>query len=208
MAGTPAEEGMKTVLLLLCKGVQVYEAAAFHDVLGWPEESGRGPVRVVTVGSEQEVRAAFGMRLIPDMPISQVKARDCDALAVPGGFEAYGFYEDAFSLPGADLIRQFEQAKKLIASICVGALAMVNSGILRGRRATIYHLDSGLRRQQLAAFGAEVVDQPLVIDGKVITSTSPATAMDVALELLTRLAGEEHAEYTPGSMRFARCRGD
>jgi hypothetical protein len=26
---------MKKVLLLLCDGVEIYEAAAFYDVLGW-----------------------------------------------------------------------------------------------------------------------------------------------------------------------------
>jgi hypothetical protein len=55
---------MKRVLLLLCKGVEVYEAAAFYDVLGWAREYGTEAVEVVTVGLQKEVRGTFGIKVI------------------------------------------------------------------------------------------------------------------------------------------------
>jgi protein deglycase len=174
---------MKRVLLLLCKGVEVYEAAAFYDVLGWSGEYGPEKVEVVTVGLQKEVRGTFGLKVIPDELLSAIKVEDFDALAIPGGFETHGYYEEAYSVPVADLIRRFNNTEKTIASICVGALPLANSGILKGRKATTYHLREGLRRKQLAGFGADVVDSPIVSDGNVMTSTSPATAMDVAFEL-------------------------
>jgi 4-methyl-5(b-hydroxyethyl)-thiazole monophosphate biosynthesis len=193
---------MKQVLLLLCKGVEVYEAAAFYDVLGWSEAYGTEAVKVLTVGLQAEVQGTFGIKIIPDKLLSDVEVNEFDALAVPGGFEIYGYYEEAYSEPVANLIRRFEELGKPIASICVGALPLANSGILRDRQATTYHLREGVRRKQLAAFGVNVIDEPIVRDGNVITSTSPATAMDVAFELLARITSNENSNRIREMMGF------
>ena len=193
---------MKKILLLLCKGVEIYEAAAFFDVSGWSGAYGAEAVEVVTVGLEKEVRGAFGIKIVPDRLLPEIKAEDFDALAVPGGFETYGYYEEGYCEPVAGLIRRFEDTKKPIASICVGALPLGSSGILKGRRATTYHLYEGLRRKQLAGFGATVVDEPIVRDGNIITSTSPATAMDVAFELLAIMTGKANSATIRQKMGF------
>jgi 4-methyl-5(b-hydroxyethyl)-thiazole monophosphate biosynthesis len=193
---------MKQVLLLLCKGVEVYEAAAFYDVLGWTGAYGTEAVRAVTVGLQAEVQGTFGIKIIPDKLLSAVQADEFDALAVPGGFEVYGYYEEAYSEAVVDLIRRFEELGKPIASICVGALPLANSGILKGRRATTYHLREGVRRKQLAGFGVNVVDEPIVIDGNVITSTSPATAMEVAFEFLAGITSVENSRQIREMMGF------
>ncbi len=193
---------MKKVLLLLCKGFEMYEAAAFYDVLGWSGAYGTEGVKVVTVGLQKEVRGTFGIKVIPDQLLSEIRADDFDALAIPGGFEGYGFYEDAYSEPVADLIRYFDVQEKTIASICVGALPLAHSGILKGRQATTYHLDEGLRRKQLARFGVNVVDQPIVFDKNVITSTSPATALEVTFELLARITSKTNSDQIREKMGF------
>ncbi len=56
------------------------------------------------------------------MHISEVNIDEFDALAIPGGFEEAGFYEDAYSEDFLNIIREFDKAGKTIASICVGAL--------------------------------------------------------------------------------------
>jgi 4-methyl-5(b-hydroxyethyl)-thiazole monophosphate biosynthesis len=193
---------MKQVLLLLCKGVEIYEAAAFYDVLGWSGVYGAEAVKAVTVGLQAEVQGTFGIRIIPDKLLSAVQADQFDALAVPGGFETYGYYEEAYSEPVVNLIRRFEELGKPIASICVGALPVANSGILKGRQATTYHLRGGVRRQQLAGFGVNVVDKSIVKDGNVITSTSPATAMEVAFELLARITSDKNSRDIREMMGF------
>jgi 4-methyl-5(b-hydroxyethyl)-thiazole monophosphate biosynthesis len=198
---------MKRVLLLLCEGVEVYEAASFHDVLGWSGAYGSEKVEVETVGLQKEVQGTFGIKLIPDAVLSEVKADDFDALAFPGGFETYGFYEQAYCEPVVNLIRRFDELKKPIASICVGALPLANSGILKGRSATTYHLREGLRRKQLAEFGVNVVDRPIVCDENIITSTSPATAMEVAFGLLAKLTGDENADRIRHMMGFKKLDG-
>jgi 4-methyl-5(b-hydroxyethyl)-thiazole monophosphate biosynthesis len=193
---------VKRVLLLLCKGAEVYEAAAFYDVLGWSGDCGGEPVEVVTVGRTPEVTCTFGLRIVPDRLLADVDPSRFDALAVPGGFEAFGYYEDAYSDQVGELIRLFEGAGRTVASICVGALPLAKSGILAGRTATTYHRMDGLRRRQLADFDVEVLDEPVVRDGPVITSTSPATAMGVAFALLAELTGAENADRVRREMGF------
>src|SRR4030042_4870277 len=193
---------MKRVLLLLCNGVESYEAAAFYDVLGWSGTYGLKQVCVVTVGLQKEVQGTFGIKVITDKIISEINVDDFYALAILGGFEAYGFYEQAYSEPVANLIRQFDGLQKPIASICVGALPLAHSGILKGRQATTYHLDEGLRRKQLASFGVHVLDQPIVRDRNVITSTSPATAMEAAFDFLGRITSKENSDQMGQKMGF------
>ena len=191
---------MKKILLLLCRGVEIYEAASFYDVLGWSGTYGEA-VKVVSVGLQPEVHGTFGIKIIPDSLLSDVDMEEFDAIAIPGGFEIYGYYEEAYSEAVVNLIRRFEELGKPIASICVGALPVANTGILKGRRATTYH---GVRRKQLASFGVNVVDEPIVKDGNVITSTSPATAMEVAFELLARITSDENASRIRELMGFTQ----
>ena len=193
---------MKRVLLLIPKGAEVFELAAFYDVLGWASAEGSEPIEVITAGWASEVRCTFGLRIIPDTLLSDIEPSDFDALAMPGGFEEYGFYEHAFSEELGALIRAFDAEAKPIASICVGALPVAHSGVLEGRCATTYHLMGGGRRRQLAELGAEVLDEPLVRDRNIITSTSPATAVDVALTLVEALTDRDNATRIRGLMGF------
>jgi len=193
---------MKRVLLLIPKGAEVFETAAFFDVLGWASAEGSEPIEVVTAGLDTEITCTFGLRVLPDVLIEDIRVEDFDALALPGGFEEHGFYEHAFSEAVGDLIRAFDVDAKPIASICVGALPIAHSGVLKRRCATTYHLMGGKRRQQLADYDVEVLDRQVVRDGNIITSTSPATAVDVALTLLEELTSTANAEKIRGLMGF------
>ncbi len=92
--------------------------------------------------------------------------------------------------------------KKIIASICVGALPVGKSGVLTGRRATTYHLRDGYRQKQLAEYGVEVVNQPIVVDNNIITSYCPQTAPHVAFKLLELLEGEAKMFLVKRAMGF------
>ena len=131
-----------------------------------------------------------------------MEAGDFDAVAIPGGFEEHGFFEEAYAEVVLQKLRDFNDANKPVASICVGALPLGKSGILKGKKATTYQLLGGRRRRQLAEFGAEVVDDPIVVEGNTITSTSPATAIEVALTLVARLTTAENAERIRRLMGF------
>jgi len=195
---------MKRVLVLLSNGFEVFEAAAFIDVLGWADAFGLERIETVTAGIRPQLKCTFGFQVVPDARLNALNLDEFDALAIPGGFEAAGFYEDAYAEEFLDAIRQFNRKHKLIASICVGALPVGKSGVLTGRPATTYHLLEGKRRQQLAQMGATIVDAPIVLDENVITSTSPATAVDVGFALLERLTSNENAEKIRTLMGFTR----
>ena len=193
---------MKRVLLLLADGFEAYEAAAFTDVLGFASTYGDEEIEVVTVGIHPELNCTFGFKVIPGLQLRDVRDDDFDAVAVPGGFENAGFYDDAYSDDFLEVFLRFAAAGKPIAAVCTGALPVARSGVLKGRRATTYHLLNGKRRRQLAEMGVEVVDASVVRDGLVVTSTSPATAAEVAFELLEMLTSPDNARTTRHVMGF------
>ncbi|UED74885.1 DJ-1/PfpI family protein [Brevibacillus sp. DP1.3A] len=194
---------MKKVCLLLPNGFEAVEASVFTDVIGWNKEEGDGTTELVTVGTRKELKCTWNFTVIPEMVIDDANVNDFDALALPGGFEQAGFYEDAYREDVLAFIREFEKQGKVIASICVGALPLGKSGILQGRNATTYNLNNQLRQKQLAAMGANVIpDQSIVIDNNIITSYNPSTAFDVAFTLLESLTSRENTDNVKRLMGF------
>lgn len=191
------------VLLFCCKGFETMEFAPFVDVMGWARNDYGMPVEVVTAGFSKTVISTFGIPILVDKSYDEIDVSEYDALAIPGGFEEFGFYEEAYDERFLNLIREFERSNKYIASICVGALPIGASGILKGRKATTYHLGDGRRQKQLAEFGVDVIpDQSVVTDKNIITSFCPETAPHVAIALLRMLMGDEKAKVVAKAMGF------
>lgn len=178
------------------------EFSVFIDVLGWAENDYGYDVQVETCGFNKKVISTFGVPVLVDKLIEEVSAKDYEALAIPGGFEEFGFYEEAFDPRLLQLIQKFDQQRKTIAAICVGALPLGKSGILKGRKATTYHLKDAYRQKQLAGFGAAVVNERIVVDENIITSYCPETAPDVAFELLKKLVGCEKMNIVKRAMGY------
>ena len=183
---------MKKVLLLLADGFEIYEASVFIDVIGWNLVEGDHTTELFTCGLKKEIKSSFNQRFVVDYLIEDIDISSFDALAVPGGFEVYGFYNDAYDERFLSLIRSFKANNKCIASICVGALPLGKSGVLKGKNGTTYN--SAIRREALREFGVQVIHQPIVEDDHMITSWNPATAADVALLLLERLTTKNNAD--------------
>lgn len=194
----------KKVLLLLADGFEPLEAAGFTDVLGWANIDGDEPIDLVSAGLRPRLRATFGFSVMPDALVSELDLDSFDALAVPGGFAKAGFYEDALSDEFLAVIRHFESRGKMVASVCVASLALGAAGILHGRRATTYHQVGGKRRAQLEGYGAQFVDEAIVIDGNLMTSTGPGTAIEVAFALLRDLTSKAVADRIRALMRVPR----
>jgi len=191
------------ILLFLAKGVELVEASGFVDVFGWDRHYNRGEIEVVTCGIGRDIVSTFNIPIRTDISIDEVKVEDYEALAIPGGFGEYGFYEDAYNEQFLELIKSFNSAGKLIATVCVGSLPVAKCGALMGRRGTTYHLANGNKQKQLADMGACVIrDEAIVIDDNIISSWCPATAMEVAFKLLEMLTSKEHTDYTRINMGF------
>lgn len=128
------------------------------------------------------------MVLIPDTTMQAVMDKSFDLMVLPGG------------LPGADHLRQNELVQKKLkqmmvedkytAAICAAPMALAAAGVLENKKATSY--PGSLDKYPVA--GMEYLDDPVVIDGKVVTSRGPGTAMDFALTLIELLAGKQQRD--------------
>lgn len=193
---------MKKILLLLADGFEAVEASVFTDVLGWNKWEGDGSTEVVTVGLRNKLTCTWNFTVIPEKTVNDIQLDEFDALAIPGGFEEAGFYEDAFSSPFLNVIQHFYSNQKPIASICVASLALGKSGILKDIKATTYNHSTSKRKEQLKNFGAVVQSDLIVQDGNIITSSNPGTAFDVAFLLLEKLTSKKNAEHVKDLMGF------
>ena len=101
-----------------------------------------------------------------DLLLSDAKTGDFDGLLIPGGFMPDKLRRDARVL---QLTREFHAAGKLVAFICHGGWIPISAKILQGRRAT----GSLGIKDDLENAGAIWIDQPVVIDGNLISSRTP-----------------------------------
>ena len=192
---------MKT-LLFLAKGFETMEFSVFVDVLGWARNDYGYNTQVITCGFQKQVMSTFHIPVIVDTLIDDIIVDEYDALAIPGGFEEFDFYKEAYDEKFLNLIREFDAKGKIIATICVAALPVGKSGVLNNRKATTYHLDNGIRQNQLREYAVNVVSMPIVIDKNIITSYCPETASGVAFKLLEMLTSKEKMELVKNAMGF------
>ncbi len=191
------------ILLFCCKGFENMEFAPFVDVMGWARNDHGYDVNVTTCGFTKVVNSTFDIKINMDKTIDEIDVSNFDALAIPGGFTEWDFYDEAYDEKFLELIREFDRQGKIIASICVGALPIGKSGVLKGRNATTYHLRDGYRQKELAEFGVNVIpDQRVVVDKNIITSFCPETAADVAFTLLEKLVGKEKTAVVSEAMGY------
>lgn len=99
------------VLVFCAKGFETMEFSVFIDVLGWARNDYGYPIYVDTCGFTKKVTSTFGIPIVVDKTINEINVNDYDALAIPGGFEEFGFYEEAFDIKFQKLIRQFDMQK-------------------------------------------------------------------------------------------------
>ncbi|HEV7842247.1 MAG TPA: DJ-1/PfpI/YhbO family deglycase/protease, partial [Pyrinomonadaceae bacterium] len=115
-----------------------------------------------------------------DGTTTEARAEDFDAVVIPGGMapdtmrtnmKTVRFVEDA--------VKQ----NKLVAAICHGPQVLIEGDLLKGRRAT------GFRaiRKDMQNAGASFSDEPLVVDGQLITSRRPGDLPIFTVAILRRL---------------------
>jgi transcriptional regulator GlxA family with amidase domain len=122
---------------------------------------------------------------------------DPDLLLVGGGEGNRRMLDDPEIL---DWLRTANQGTTLTTSVCTGALVLGAAGLLEGKRATTHwaYLD------KLREYGAEPVAERYVVDGRLATAGGVSAGLDMALDLVGRIAGEDVAraiqlgiEYDP-----------
>jgi 4-methyl-5(b-hydroxyethyl)-thiazole monophosphate biosynthesis len=190
----------KKILLLLANGFEILEASAFIDVMGWNLEEGDNSTKLYSCGLRKEVNSSFNQKFVVNYLVNEVDIDSFNTLVIPGGFKNYGYYEDAYNIEFLKIIREFRSQNKIIASVCVGALPLAKSGILKNKNATTYNQTE--YRQILKNNGVVVSNEQIVIDDNLITSNGPSTAIEVAFILLKRLTSKENTIQVRKLMGF------
>ena len=108
-----------------------------------------------------------GKTIRPDLTLDEARADDFDALILPGGVRNPDHLR--MNVKAIELIKQFARQGKPVAAICHGPWLLIEADLVRGRTATSWPSI----RTDLRNAGATVVDQPVVVDGNIVTSRNP-----------------------------------
>lgn len=199
----------KSVLLLLADGFELIETSCFTDVMAWASFQDSVNISLTTVSGNGSVNAAFGgFNIETDMTIEGIDPNHFDALAIPGGMEWAGFFDDALSPEFTEVVDHFLTHNKPVAAVCVASRCIANTDKIAGRNATIYHSNTGKHKAALEYKGVNFIDEPIVVDHNIITSTGPGTAVEVALALLSQLTDDATVKTTRKMMRIPTPKND
>jgi len=177
-------------------GFLIFERMDQIDFTGPFEVLSRMPdTTMQIVGKEPgPVRDIQGLWLTPDVAIAQ--AGMFDVLVVPGGYGQQALMHDEEVL---ELIRKHAQRKKLLFSVCTGALLCGAAGILTGRRVTTHWS----ARQLMPYYGAVPADARVVVDGNIMSAAGVTAGLDAALVLVSLLRGDAAAQEIQLAIEYA-----
>jgi len=173
------EEAMKKVLVVLAPGFEEIEALVPVDIL---RRAGAGVIVAGTAPGPITGRSRISV--VPDTTVDNA-GEDFDMLLLPGG------------APGTENLGKDERVKavvmkmaeegKLIAAICAAQTVLSALGVSRGRVVTSHpSVRAKLHDERIS-------DERVVVDGNMITSQGPGTAMEFAFRLVEVLFGKEKA---------------
>jgi protease I len=152
------------------KRVLIFAGPEYEDMeLQYPRyrllEEGAS-VTIAGIG-EATYKGKKGVPVDVDVQVGDVNARDFDALVIPGGYAPDKMRRVPELL---QVVREMNDDGKPIAFICHAGWVPVSAGILKGKRITCV---SAIKDDVINA-GADYVDEPVVVDGNLITSRTPA----------------------------------
>lgn len=171
---------MIRVLVPLAQGCEELEAITITDLMV------RAGFEVITAGlDEKPVIAARGMQLVPSVQLSEVIGKDFDIIILPGGLPGANHLRDDANVQR--ILKKHADENKYIGAICAAPKALVEAGVVNGKTITCFPgaLD-GVKLND-----TQLKTTPIEIDGKIVTSRGPGTAMDFTLILIELLAGKE-----------------
>jgi protease I len=154
------------VLIVATDGFEEWELFGPREIL-----MKRGAEVVLASPKRDPIRATVhddpGKTIRPDLTVDEALADDFDALILPGGLRNPDHLR--INVRVIQLIKDFAEQGKPIGAICHGPWLLVEADLLRGRTATSWPSI----RTDLRNAGANVVDQPAVTDGNIVTSRKP-----------------------------------
>ncbi|MEV0084623.1 DJ-1/PfpI family protein [Saccharopolyspora sp. NPDC050642] len=196
---------MSQVVFLLLPGLHLLDLAGPAQVFSTAAGLGHR-YQLSYVAQGDEVVSAQGLPLHADT--SWPALTEDDLVLVPGSLVADPPRWPKLHAASAERLRAHHAAGGTVASVCSGADALGQAGLLRGRRCTTHHdLQDELARRHPAA--SVVRDVLFVEDDRIITSAGIASGIDLALHLVaTRHGPGAAARVARGMVVYARRNGD
>lgn len=168
---------MATVLIPLAEGCEELEAVTLIDLLR------RADITVITASLTDNtlVTASRGVRLMADTTLENVIYDDFDMIILPGGMPGTTNLDQDVHVQA--IIKRLFQSDMAIAALCAAPSVFANMGLLNDRKVSCY--PGVLKPSDWPEI--KLCDDPVVIDGNILTSRGPGTAMDFALVIINFL---------------------
>ncbi|MEV8347284.1 DJ-1/PfpI family protein [Streptomyces niveus] len=187
---------MTTYGLLIFDGVEELDFVGPWEVfMSSAMMRDEGDTAVLVAERSAPVRCSKGMRVLPDHTLG-----DCpplDVLLVPGGAGTRREVENADLL---EWIGRTAADTEWVTSVCTGSLLLHEAGPARGRRVATHH---GFEDEMQIRGDVTVVrDARYVVDGNLVTSQGISAGIDMALWLVGRLHGRDHARAVRRYMQY------
>jgi len=183
---------MAKVCVPLAEGFEEIEAVSLIDVMR------RGGLEVIVAGVEKElVTGANGITVKADTDIKEVEADDLDMVVLPGGWG--GTHILAENETVQQLLRDMKEKEKIVGAICAAPFALKQAGVLNDRYTCYPSVE-----EQIGTDGYTDKEK-VVIDGNIMTSRGPGTAICFGLAIVRKLVGEDVYEQLKGGLLADYC---
>jgi len=149
-------------------------------------------VASVKPGGELVCKMSRGVKMMADIPIDDATGQEWDLVALPGGMPGAEYLRD--SAPLISILEKQKSTGKMYAAICAAPAVVLASKGLIGEGATGYPAP-GLLEKMKSPVGDDVV-----VQGNVVTSKGPGTALKFAIALGEQLYGAEKAKSIADEM--------
>lgn len=188
-APLPVPEGEIRIAFVIGPDAEVVDFAGPWGVFEYVMlDGGRNPFRLYTVAaSTRPVQVSGGLTVVPAYSFANAPAPH--VVVVPA--------VDTAKAPKAmhDWLRRTAAKADLTMSICDGAYALAEAGLLDGRSATAHHGGYGMLAAQFPKVNV-VRGVRWVEDGRIATSGGLTSGIDLALRVVERYFGREVASKT------------
>jgi putative intracellular protease/amidase len=168
--------------------ILIYPRFTALDAIGPYEVLSRLPEAKVTFVAEHAtpLRTDTGqLAVVADAALHELPHPDI--VLVPGGPGQSALMDDA---PLHEWLREAHETSTWTTSVCTGSLVLAAAGLLAGKRAT----SNWQALDALRDLGADVAEERVVFDGKLATCAGVTAGIDMALELVARIGGDELAQ--------------
>lgn len=171
------------VAVLMAPGCEEVEALAVVDCLY------RAGIRadLIAVSDSETIESSHSIRIVCDLLLSEAVLADYALLFLPGGMP--GTLVLADSPVVADELERRVRASGPVAAICAAPSILADRGLLDGRRATA----NPSFMDALRAGGATALEDPVVVDGEILTSRGMGTSAELGLALVRHMLGDDAA---------------